>query len=240
MTQPLLQPVVIPKIPRYREIAYTAIKEAILAGQLEPEQPLVEEKLATLLNISRTPVREALAILEHERLIGPRGGRGLYVRKMTRQEFIEIFTANETIEPYLARRAALLATETQLNDIAAAIKLGLVSAKRADLAGFLRSGRNFHRLVGEASNNTPLTQFVLRNEERTDLYLLSYGKVVNSASMQASNSEHQAIFEAIVQRDPEAAARLVIYHSQSFRERFSELFNDQIEGEDNGNGFDQY
>jgi DNA-binding GntR family transcriptional regulator len=56
--------------------------------------------------------------------------------------------------------------------------------------------------------------------------------------MHASNREHEAIFEAIAQRDPEAAARLVIYHTQSLRERFAELFNDQIEGDENGS--DEY
>src|SRR3954451_6001522 len=62
----LLQPVAVSKVPRYREAAYIAIKEAILAGQLGPNQPLTEEQIAASLNISRTPVREALAILEHE------------------------------------------------------------------------------------------------------------------------------------------------------------------------------
>jgi DNA-binding GntR family transcriptional regulator len=233
MSQVLLPSVAIAKGPRYREIAYQAIKEAILTGRIEPDQPLIEEKLASLLNISRTPVREALAILEHERLIGPAGGRGLYVRKVTRKEFVEMFVANETVEPYLARRAALLATEEQLKEIDKAIQRGKDSALKLDIAGFLRSGRNFHRLVGLASGNTPLTQFVVNNEERTDLYLLSYGKVVNTTTMHASNREHEAIFEAITQRDPEAAARLVIYHTQSLRERFAELFNDQVEGNEN-------
>jgi DNA-binding GntR family transcriptional regulator len=228
---PILQPVTLAKSPRYRELAYAAIKEAILAGQLEPEQPLVEEQLASLLNISRTPVREALAILEHEGLIGPGNGRGLYVRQMTRAEFVDRFVANETVEPYLARRAALLATETQLKEIEAAIRRGKDSMARKDVAAFLRSGRDFHRLVGKAADNAPMTEFVLRNEERTDLYLLSYGKVVNPVNMEASIREHESILEAISQRDPEAAARRVIYHTQSLRDRFADLFNDGAEGE---------
>ncbi len=231
MTQTILQPIAVTKKPRYREIAYTAIKEAILSGQLESEQPLVEEKLASLLNISRTPIREALAILEHERLIGPRGGKRLYVRRLTREEFIEMFVANEAIEPYLVRRAARLSTEAQLKEMAEAINRGKQSAVNMDLPGFIRSGRDFHRLVGVASGNAPLTEFVVRTEERADLYLLSYGKVIDVASMQASSREHEAILEAIVQRDPDAAVRLVIYHSQSLRERFSVLFSSQSEEE---------
>jgi DNA-binding GntR family transcriptional regulator len=167
-----LQPITIAKAPRYREAAYNAIKEAILSGRFAPEQPLIEEQLAAELNISRTPVREALAILEHEGLIGPRGGRGLFVRTLTRAEFIEMFVANEAVEPYLARRAALLATMSE------SLQRGRQAAEATDEAGFLRASRDFHRLVGEASGNATLAQFVLRNEEHTDMYLLNYGKVV--------------------------------------------------------------
>lgn len=229
MPYSLLQPITISKTPRYREAAYTTIKEAILLGWLEPEQPLIEEQLASSLNISRTPVREALAILEHEGLIGPRGGRGLYVRKLTRAEFLEMFAANETVEPHLARRAARLATKTQLEQIKEAVERGQQGAAKMDIPGFLRAGRDFHRYVGLAAGNAPLTNFVVGNEERTDLYLLSYRKDIDVSKMRASNREHEAIFEAIAQRDPEAAARLVIYHSQSLRERFATLFSTQPE-----------
>ena len=78
--------------------------------------------------------------------------------------------------------------------------------------------------MGEAASNEPLTRFVLRNEERTDMYLLSEGKAVEPSNMQASNREHAAILGAIEQRDPEDAARLTIYHAQSLRERFAVLF----------------
>jgi DNA-binding GntR family transcriptional regulator len=227
-----LQPITIAKAPRYREAAYSAIKEAILAGRFAPEQPLIEEQLAAELNISRTPVREALAILEHEGLIGPRGGRGLFVRTLTRAEFIEMFVANETVEPYLARRAALLAVEAQLRTMSEAIQRGLQAAEAIDEAGFLRASRDFHRLVGEAAGNATLAQFVLRNEEHTDMYLLNYGKVVDVTSMRASVREHEAIFAAITQRDPEAAARVAIYHAHSLRERFAMLFNSSDVEED--------
>jgi DNA-binding GntR family transcriptional regulator len=230
VTLPVLQPVVAAKAPRYREATYTAIKEAILAGQLGPNQPLVEEQIAASLNVSRTPVREALAILEHERLIGPRNGRGLYVCAMTRAEFVEIFVANETVEPHLVRRAALQATPAQLDELQATIERAQQSAAAHDSTGFLRASRDFHRLVGLASGNIPLAEFVVRNEERTDMFLISSGKVIDGPNMAASNREHAAILGALLRRDPEAAARLAIYHAQSLRERFAEHFNGEQEG----------
>jgi DNA-binding GntR family transcriptional regulator len=219
------------KTPRYRETIYAAVKEAILSGQLIPNQPLVEEQLAATLNVSRTPVREALALLEHEGFIGPRNGRGLYVRAVTHKEFMEMFIANEAVEPYLARRAALMATPNQLAAIKEAINLASACALQMDTAGFLRNSRDFHRLVGEAAGNRPLAEFVVRNEERTDMYLINYGKVVKQGRMAASIHEHRAILAALQERDPEAAERLVIYHAQSLRERFTELFNEEAADE---------
>jgi len=231
------------KAPRYRETIYAAIKEAILLGQLIPNQPLVEEQLAATLNVSRTPVREALALLEHEGFIAPRNGRGLYVRAVTHREFMEMFIANEAVEPYLARRAALMATPKQLAAIEEATNAAKEALLKLDTAGFLRASREFHRLVGGAASNRPLAEFVVQNEERTDMYLIHYGKVIQQETMAASLNEHRSILSALQSRDPEAAERLVIYHAQSLRERFTILFSgdsnevldessDEVEGEE--------
>jgi DNA-binding GntR family transcriptional regulator len=221
----VLTPLRIVRSPGYREAAYAAIKEAILSRQFAPGEPLIEEQIATILNISRTPVREALAILQHEELLAPRNGRGLYVRELTREEFVAMFVANETVEPYLARQAAVLATEEQLAQIKSAIDDGKRAIAERDLVGALRSGRDFHRLVGFSAGNLPLMQFVTRNEEHTDLYLLNADRAVDVTGLDASNREHEAIYEAIVQRDPEAATRLVIFHSVSIRTRLAAFFN---------------
>ncbi len=222
-----LKPLQVQRAPGYREAAYNAIKEAILSGDLGYGQSLIEEDIATKLQVSRTPVREALAILQHEGLIAPRSGRGFYVRPLTHQEFVDMFVANEAVEPYLVRRAALMATEAQLHAMEEAITDGKRAADNGDFPGILRSGRDFHRAVGLASCNEPLTRFILGNEERTDLYLLSCEKVLNMSRMSPSNQEHEMIFHAIAQRDPEDAARLVAYHSQSVRGRLSSIFNDE-------------
>lgn len=118
-----------------------------------------------------------------------------------------------------------MATESPLAAIQDAIHVAKQCAAQTDLASFLRASRDFHRLVGEAAGNLPLADFVVRNEERTDMYLLNYGKVVEQDRMMASIHEHQSILEALQHRDPEAAERRVIYHAQSLRDRFTELFN---------------
>lgn len=209
---------------KIREPVYDAIRKAILSGQIAPNQPLVEEQLAASLGVSRTPVREALAVLQHERIIGPSSGRGLFVRTLTRNEFVEMFVANEIIEPYLARRAALLATDAQLESIYETIQRAKAAVARGETAGFLAASRDFHQRMGAAADNALLTEFVVNNEERADMYVMHTGKVVNIVNMTLSVREHQSIYTALTQHDPEAAERCVVYHAHSVRERWAELF----------------
>lgn len=228
MSQPF-DPLKVARAPKLREAAYAAIKEAIFDARLSAGEPLFEEHIAAALGISRTPVREALAILEHEGLIAPRQGKGLFIRELTREEFLDMFSANEVIEPYLARRAALRANLAQIAEIQAAIDRGRQAATDLDLYASLRSGRDFHHWVGTAAANESLRTFVLRNEEKADLYLLSLGRreLISAENMSSSNQEHQQILDAIRSRDPEAAARCVIFHAQSLRARWASLFRSE-------------
>jgi DNA-binding GntR family transcriptional regulator len=222
-------PLKVARAPKLREAAYAAIKEAIFDARLAAGEPLFEEHIAAALGISRTPVREALAILEHEGLIAARQGKGLFIRELTREEFLDMFGANEVIEPYLARRAALRATGEHIDQIQAAIDRGRRAAIDFDLYGALRSGRDFHYWVGMAASNESLRRFVVGNEEKADLYLLSLGnrELISAEYMAASNQEHQEILDAIRSRDPEAAARCVIFHAQAFRARWAPLFRSE-------------
>jgi DNA-binding GntR family transcriptional regulator len=218
----------LPKSPRFRDTAYAAIKEAVLSGTIELGEPLLEEKLVAALGMSRTPVREALAILEHERLLTQRTGRGHYIRELTRKEFLDMFTANEVVEPYLARHAAVAATEEDMQAMRKTIDIGVSALANLNAYESLRSGREFHSALGYSAGNEALTRLVVRNEEQVDLYLVSLGDSVllSAEFMQASNQEHEDILAAIVARDPDAASRLVIFHAQSLRRRYERFFSD--------------
>ena len=213
--------------PRYRQAAFAAIKEAILEGRIPAGEPLTETKIAAALGMSRTPVREALAILEHEGLICQHAGPGMVIQELSREEFIDMFVANELVEPQLVRRAAIYATPEHLAEIQRAIDIGTRAVESLDIMASLRSGREVHRWIGIAANNPPLARFVLQNEEKTDLYLLSLNNttLLTKDEMAISNQEHQDILDAIERRDPEDASRLVIYHAQSLRRRHQRFFS---------------
>jgi DNA-binding GntR family transcriptional regulator len=218
-----LRPLDVQKLT-YREAAYTAIKAAVLAGELPFGSPLVEERLAALLQISRTPVREALAILEHEGIIGPGERRGLFIRAVEPERFAALYWASEVAQAHLARRAAVLGTEELLQVMEEALARLRYYAEADDLPRYLESGRVFWRRVGEAAENAPLSDFVQLTAERIDLYLLAHRQGIGVEALARSAEETAGLLEALVARDPDEAARLVTYAAQSLRRRLPGLF----------------
>lgn len=209
---------------RLREVAYQAIKEAILKGTLPPDQPLVEERLAAELSISRTPVREALAILEHEGLIETVPYQGLFVKAISVQDFIEMYQSVEIIEPELARRASNNATEDDLN----ALESLLVQAELYvpdNAPELLAACRMFQQRMGMIAGNQYLTALLLAVEERSDLYLISRWRELPPEKMLSAVADRRAILTALRERDAGAAEEASRMHARAACARWQALFS---------------
>src|SRR5258707_185887 len=155
---------------RLQNYAYRAIKDAILSGKLRADVSLAEERLAAELQISRTPVREALAILEHEGLIETTPYQGLFVKSLTVTEFLEMYETYELIEAALARRAAMNATAKDIADMEALLD----QAEQAiphDPAAHMAACRQFLRKLGECSQQRHMSAVLLSIDEQADVYM---------------------------------------------------------------------
>src|SRR5215210_19437 len=84
-------------------VAARRIRDAILAGRLEPDQPLREEDLARQLGISRTPIREALLLLQNEGLVETVPNRGATVKSYDAADLDDVYTLRAVLEGYAAR-----------------------------------------------------------------------------------------------------------------------------------------
>ena len=212
---------------RLRELAYQAIKRAILSGAIDSSAPLIEERIGAELNISRTPVREALAILEHEGLLEALPYKGLFVKEISVDSFLKMFEALETVEAALARQAAVSATATDI----ALMEEALAHAEQCvphDVPGHLAACRVFQRQLGECAGNPYLTDFLVGIEERSDLYLISAWRSLPVDNMHAAVRDRRVILNAVRARDPAAAARAAEAHAQAIRVRWRELFGNQL------------
>ena len=136
--------------------AYRRISEAMLRGDLPPGSRLVMDALADRLDISRTPVRDALRRLEREGLVEPTGRKGYVVRAVAGADLAHLYESRLAIEVYAATRVAQLggtAVQHVEQAVAAAVEKGA-----ADAAEAYALNRTVHRSVVEATSNPLLVE----------------------------------------------------------------------------------
>lgn len=138
--------------------AYEAIIDGLLTRRIGPGDPLIMDELAADLEISRTPVRDALQRLEAEGLLESRGRRGFEVRSIDDNEIRLVYQAREAVEGYAARvmaeRAGAGAGVVASMRAAVEEAAGLLDGT---LAGSYHANRAIHRAIVDAVGNRYLT-----------------------------------------------------------------------------------
>jgi DNA-binding GntR family transcriptional regulator len=195
------------------DAAYRRISEAMLSGELAPGSRLVMDALAARLQISRTPVRDALHRLEREGLIEPAGRRGFLVRTLGPDAVSQLFEAREAVEVFAARRVAELGTA---HEVAAAID----KAERMDLsqpAAAFAANLLVHRAVVEATGNAQLVALfdAVWSRARTVQAYSSYFR--RELVHLPIRVVHQDLLDALAD-DPERAAAAMLQHIREGRD----------------------
>jgi DNA-binding GntR family transcriptional regulator len=108
----------VPEVASSSDEALRAIRRSILDGTLRPGERIIEQRLATMLEVSRTPIREALGKLERENLV-VRSGRSMAVRTFTPDEVRDVYDLRAHLESYAARRAAERISDHELAELRA-------------------------------------------------------------------------------------------------------------------------
>jgi DNA-binding GntR family transcriptional regulator len=210
--------------------AYAAMREAIVAGTLSRGEKVTERGLAESLNISPTPVREALRRLEQDGLVERTGPRSVRVAEFADDHLREITLIEDSLRALAARLAAQKATDARLTEMREALDLAEVLcdqivAKGSDVSAdsekvgeILTAMRHFHAVVDQASGNPTLIHMLkmvdaFDSDERRRSVLVELK--VDPATVQERYQEHRAIFDAIARHEPEEAERLMLAHSSS-------------------------
>ncbi len=187
------------------DIAYWTLRDAIRSGAIRPGERLVTLEFAAALNMSRTPVREALRRLEAERLVENRPGRGLMATTIMLDDLIEIFEIRGVLEGLAARRAAQRMGLAELNALANLIARMEELLVTGHLPSLWEASTQFHRLLRSGSRHARLPALVsLLHDSHGSLKLQEF---TSSERAGAAVEEHRAIYEAIAAHDTERAER---------------------------------
>jgi DNA-binding GntR family transcriptional regulator len=200
---------------------YKTLIEKIRTRQLAPGTRVREEMIATMLDVSRTPVREALARLQAGGLVEATAA-GLAVVQLDRSQTMELYALRAILEGAAARFAAENASSSDL--VSLDYVLNRFMAFDGDAAGFAQLNRLFHEAVLEAAHN----RFLLHATDRLydSLALLPDTTFSQPGRAAAAKHEHAAILQAIKTRDKDTAEKAARKHINEARNaRIALLFD---------------
>jgi DNA-binding GntR family transcriptional regulator len=197
------------------ETAFDRLRDEIRQGRLAPGSRLTETEIAQRLNISRTPVREAIRRLEAEGLVQHLPRAGAVVRQLDHAEVMELYEMRAVLDGTAARLAARTATGGELDELAAINDTMAQAAAPTDLA---RANALFHTLLRDAARN----RFLVGSMRSLDAVLLLLGPSAMHLPDRAREAvgEHRQVLAALAARDgaaAEAAMRRHLERAQRIR-----------------------
>jgi DNA-binding GntR family transcriptional regulator len=189
------------------EFVREVLRRAILSGELTGSTRLVQAELAATLEVSTTPVREALRDLASEGLIRFDPHRGAVVEELSRDELTEVYSIRKVLEPLALSQALPNLTESDIDLLRRLHKKMLDEPQGAEWVDF---NRNFHMMIYESAG--PRLSNIIRGLlDASVMYIGASLKEVPSLREEA-NHDHSEILDALVRRDLEAAIAAVLDH----------------------------
>jgi DNA-binding GntR family transcriptional regulator len=191
--------------------AYQILKAMIIERQLLPGDKIPQERLAEDLGISRTPLVNALKLLEQDKLVQSVPRRGFFVRHFNKREMISIFELREVLEGLAARRAAQNITDPEVVRLKGFFRQFRGLKSITDIAAYAREDRQFHTFLLDVSAK----EFLRSILETYNIISYSYQFISEDGLVQRPDDtlrDHTEIIDAISRRDPEAAERLMREH----------------------------
>jgi len=193
------------------ERATRVIRDEILDGVRKPGSRLVERDLAADLGVSRVPVRDALKTLVGEGLVTPRPRTWATVREFTPADVADLNEVRSALEVLTFRLAANRRTREGLGRLRAVLDTELTAARAGNALKARRAAADFHETVTAIAGNDLLFEIdgLLRSRIR---WLL-----VQHENIEQVAAEHEALYDAIAQRDVARASALILAHMGNIR-----------------------
>ncbi|MFW2383506.1 MAG: GntR family transcriptional regulator [Acidimicrobiales bacterium] len=181
----------------------THIRAQVLGGEMRPGQKVDQDAIAEALDVSRSPIREALVVLGKEGLLDITPRRGAFVAKLTPADVIDHYELFGLVSGRVAAMAAESFTDDQMHELSA-IHERFSSAQRDEHS---KLNEEFHRLINSAAPRR--TRWLLRHLEQS-IPAGFFGLTPGWGERAVSG--HQAIVDAVAAREPEMARRAMDAH----------------------------
>lgn len=198
------------------------IKNGIIQGKYKEGASLVETKLARELGVSRTPVREAIRLLEFEGLVSYKPNRGAVVEGISAQDIDDIYVIRTMIEGLAARWAVNNITDQELAQLTEIQDLMEFYALKDDIDHFTKLDTRFHEIIYRASNSRPLWQVL--NNFHDMVQRVRKLSITNQGRIAKTVDEHRRIVDAIKAKDQKAAETAMTDHVMGVVSNLESIF----------------
>ena len=190
-----------------REVVFNNLRDAILKGQLKPGERLLENHLADKLGVSRTPVREALRMLEQENLVELIPRRGAQVLDISAEDIKNILEIRKALEVVSIRHACQKMDEESLKELKA---YNAEFEKSFENEGVATSDEKFHDVLFRSAGNLKLVAIISNIQAQVYRYRMAYLKVYETKT--AVINHHRNIIEAVEKHDEAMGEKVMAEH----------------------------
>lgn len=202
MTTKMLTPLAL-----YEQVA-EQLRQRIFQRELEPGAWIDELKIAEEYGISRTPLREALKVLAAEGLVTMKLRRGAYVTEVSRKDISDVYHLLSLLEADAAAEVAGKATDEELQRLSHTHEE--LKQQTADAERFFALNESFHMQILDIANNRWRIQLVA--DLRKVMKLNRHKSLFKQGRIEDSLAEHDAIMQALLERNPQIAMNAVRQH----------------------------
>lgn len=204
---------------------YETLRRKILTLELKPGSPLDEVSLAESFNLSRSPVRDALARLHSEGLVTVLSNRSVIVKPIDFEGLPRYLDALDLIQRAVTRLAAGFRSHAQFEEICAKNQEYMAAVDASDFCMMSEKNKEFHLCISRAAGNPYLTQYYENLlDEGQRLIHLQLNFIVSDLARTIGN-DHEDIITAIAEQDMNGAEVAAHEHTELFRKRFIDYLN---------------
>ncbi|MGL4799107.1 MAG: GntR family transcriptional regulator [Cellulosilyticaceae bacterium] len=195
-----------------RDIVFQTLRKAILTGELEPGERLMETQLGEKLGVSRTPIREAIRKLELEGLVVMVPRKGAQVAQFTEKDIKDVLEVRAALEALAAKLACKRMDDRSFLRLQLIITEYDYASRENDIDTMIQKDIEFHEAIFNATGNDKLSQFFNNMREQVDRYRIAYIKKTDHNNV---IEEHLEILAALKNRDEALSSELATKHIET-------------------------
>lgn len=208
-----------------RDVVFNTLREAILKGDLKPGERLMELQLASKLGVSRTPIREAIRMLEQEGLAVTTPRKGAEVAKMTLKDMEDVLEIRDALDELAVRIACQKITDEQLKQLEEVKELFEKNTQTNNVKNIAEADVSFHDVIYEATGNPKLVTLLNNLREQVYRYRVEYIK--DPKNYPTLIAEHEAILDSLKNRDVKNAVEAMHVHVANQAEAVKMVIQEQ-------------